>query len=336
MKLSEIIEKYIIRRVDFMNIESKKEIFFHFTKVSGISGLKINCKKIVILFILGISFANLYSQSPTGYIPVGTVVAHGSTSVPTGWLLCDGTSYTQAAYPALYAVIGTTFGTGANDFMVPNMQGRFARGANPGQVNTNAPSTSLGTFQEDAYISHGHSIGSFVASNSEVGVSHRHSHNHGTVTSTSANFQHSHTLGTTTTSKSDDASSSHNHTTDSYSHKHQFKQFTTGVTNFMSQTGGVSGVWANITTSAIPSAYNDPRGAHSHSGIGNSNATHTHSVAGTTGAASATTHYHAFNLSITSNASTTHTHTISGSTANDGTGTDTYPDNVSFNFIIKY
>jgi hypothetical protein len=44
--------------------------------------------------------------------PTGTITLYGGTSAPTGWLRCDGsTTSLRSAYPALYAVIGTTYGT---------------------------------------------------------------------------------------------------------------------------------------------------------------------------------------------------------------------------------
>ena len=45
---------------------------------------------------------------------------------PAGWLLCDGSTFKKAQYPALAAVLGAT-GTGA-DFAVPDLRGRFLMG----------------------------------------------------------------------------------------------------------------------------------------------------------------------------------------------------------------
>jgi microcystin-dependent protein len=55
-------------------------------------------------------------------VPIGTVQVLTSASMPKGWLLCDGTAYSQITYSALFAVVGTTFGNpGGGNFNVPNI-----------------------------------------------------------------------------------------------------------------------------------------------------------------------------------------------------------------------
>lgn len=70
---------------------------------------------------------------PAGYYsPTGSIVAFAGTTVPAGWLLCDGSTVTSTAYPALFSAIGTTFGTtGVGTFKLPDMRGRFPLGTNP-------------------------------------------------------------------------------------------------------------------------------------------------------------------------------------------------------------
>ena len=79
------------------------------------------------------------SVSVTNLQPVGAIAPYGgsSGSVPTGWFMCDGATYTSTSYLDLYDVIGTSFGgsgtTGTNDyFSVPDMQGRFVMGGGTG------------------------------------------------------------------------------------------------------------------------------------------------------------------------------------------------------------
>ena len=54
-------------------------------------------------------------------VPVGTIVAYAGVNVPDEWLVCDGTSYRKADYPALAAVLGAT-GSGT-EFTVPDLRG---------------------------------------------------------------------------------------------------------------------------------------------------------------------------------------------------------------------
>jgi microcystin-dependent protein len=70
-----------------------------------------------------------YVSEPTLQVPVGMIVMYGSvTNIPRGWLLCDGTGYAIATYPALFAAISTTYGS-SGGFQVPNFTGRIPVGA---------------------------------------------------------------------------------------------------------------------------------------------------------------------------------------------------------------
>ena len=66
------------------------------------------------------------------YLPavVGAVVAFAGRTTPQGWLLCDGSAVSRTDYAALYAVIGTTYGTGdgSTTFNLPNLTDRFIQG----------------------------------------------------------------------------------------------------------------------------------------------------------------------------------------------------------------
>lgn len=63
--------------------------------------------------------------------PTGVINAFGGASAPSGWLLCDGTEYSQSTYAALYGVLSTSYNTGsetAGYFRVPDLRGRVAVG----------------------------------------------------------------------------------------------------------------------------------------------------------------------------------------------------------------
>lgn len=44
--------------------------------------------------------------------PTGTILPFGGNSAPTGFLLCDGSAVSRTTYATLFAVIGTTYGSG--------------------------------------------------------------------------------------------------------------------------------------------------------------------------------------------------------------------------------
>lgn len=66
-------------------------------------------------------------------VPLGAILplAHNST-LPAGYLLCDGAAYSRTMFPDLFAAIGTTYGAGdgSTTFNVPdyNAAKRFAQG----------------------------------------------------------------------------------------------------------------------------------------------------------------------------------------------------------------
>jgi hypothetical protein len=57
-----------------------------------------------------------------------TATAGQAGSVPAGWLKCDGSSYNIADYPALYAVIGQTYGGSGSQFNVPDLSSQLGAG----------------------------------------------------------------------------------------------------------------------------------------------------------------------------------------------------------------
>ena len=68
----------------------------------------------------------------TSTVPPGAMSDFGGPAAPSGWLLCDGTSYPTATYPALFAAIGYAWGGAGANFSVPDMRGRTSIGAGTG------------------------------------------------------------------------------------------------------------------------------------------------------------------------------------------------------------
>jgi microcystin-dependent protein len=68
-------------------------------------------------------------STASGGAPVGSVVLWPAAAPPTDWLTCDGASLLRTAYPALFAVLGTTYGAAdGTHFNVPDYRGRVPVG----------------------------------------------------------------------------------------------------------------------------------------------------------------------------------------------------------------
>ena len=69
-------------------------------------------------------------------IPTATIVPWSSSSVPTGFLECNGAAVSRSTYSALFAIISTTYGSGdgASTFNVPDLQDNVAVGKSPGKA----------------------------------------------------------------------------------------------------------------------------------------------------------------------------------------------------------
>lgn len=70
------------------------------------------------------------SGGTTVDVPTGSITMFAGSSAPTGYLLCQGQAVSRTTYSALFAIIGTTYGTGdgSTTFNLPNLQGKFALG----------------------------------------------------------------------------------------------------------------------------------------------------------------------------------------------------------------
>jgi microcystin-dependent protein len=68
-------------------------------------------------------------STASGGVPVGSVVLWPAAAPPTDWLTCDGASLLRSAYPALFAVLGTTYGAAdGTHFSLPDYRGRVPVG----------------------------------------------------------------------------------------------------------------------------------------------------------------------------------------------------------------
>lgn len=100
----------------------------------------------------------------------GLVLPYAGTASPDtdAWLLCDGAAVSRTTYADLFAVIGTTFGTGdgSTTFNLPDLRGRMPLGLdNMGGTSadraTETEADSLGGTEgdEDGVAAHTHTDG---------------------------------------------------------------------------------------------------------------------------------------------------------------------------------
>jgi len=91
--------------------------------------------------------------------PTGMITAFGSSTPPTGWLLCNGAAVDRTIYAALYTVIGTTWGAGdgSTTFNVPDLTNRTALGAGVITIGTRGGVSSV-TLSTANLPAHSHSI----------------------------------------------------------------------------------------------------------------------------------------------------------------------------------
>jgi microcystin-dependent protein len=166
----------------------------------------------------------LNTNTPTGMISI-----HSAATAPTGWLLCDGTSYSTTTYANLYGVIGYTFGGSGANFNVPNLKGRVVVGIDATQTefdtrgetggamtHFHASSNSGNTIPTTSGASDGNTTNASSSANSgnasagnSTGTHLFNAGNDATTSSNSANHTHSVNPGETATTNT----GSHNHTT---------------------------------------------------------------------------------------------------------------------------
>jgi microcystin-dependent protein len=70
------------------------------------------------------------SGGGSGAVPSGSIMAFAGSTIPTGWIICDGTAVSRVTYADLFASIATNWGQGdgTSTFNLPDLRGRFLRG----------------------------------------------------------------------------------------------------------------------------------------------------------------------------------------------------------------
>jgi microcystin-dependent protein len=106
---------------------------------------------------------------------VGEIKMWGVSSAPTGYLLCNGAAVSRTTYAALFAVYGTTFGSGdgATTFNVPDFRDRMPIGAGSTYALAATGGSATTTISSSNLPAHTHSF-SATTGNNNSSLSHQH------------------------------------------------------------------------------------------------------------------------------------------------------------------
>jgi microcystin-dependent protein len=228
--------------------------------------------------------------------PLGTVIISMSSSIPNGWLLCDGSYANTADYPELDAHLGTTYGARVGGtFKLPPLVYNSTYNTSPRMPFSTI--TSEPSYPNDFNHAHNVTVNSYYFSDAT------HTHNHNSNTAASNNDNHSHNHGTITGS-ADISNSSANPTP--------------GSTNLFSATrsAGPSGPYASGNTQA--------------------NITHTHAAAAYNVPSQNQNYVHAHNVTIHTQTNYNHTHNTNiASSSHSVNYSDMFPLSKQVYFLIK-
>ena len=102
-------------------------------------------------------------------VPSGSVFCMAVATVPSGYLECNGAAVSRTTYSALFAIIGTQYGTGngSSTFNLPDLRGEFVRGFDNGRGVDSGRSIASGQGAQNS--SHHH-----TATSSVTDPGHRH------------------------------------------------------------------------------------------------------------------------------------------------------------------
>ena len=155
-------------------------------------------------------------------IPAGVISQFAGVTAPGGYLLCTGQSLSSSDYPALFAVLGYTYGGSGSSFSLPNLQNRVPVGK-----GTETEFDTLG--ETGGAKTHILTTGE-MPSHTHIQDAHNHTQN------------------------------SHNHTQNSHTHNFtyaggEYSSFTpsagSSATNHINFLVGTNGGWANVGISTV-------------------------------------------------------------------------------------
>lgn len=261
-------------------------------------------------------------------VRTGTTMLWHTSTIPAGWLECNGAAVSRTTYAELFGVLGTSYGPGdgATTFNLPDYRGKFPRGWANG--STNDPDRASRTNRGDG------TTGDQPGTNQAAATA---SHTHGATLSTSV----SGTLPTTATASGGTLAVSVSGslaTTATLSGGSALSVSTSGTLSTTATLSGgtalavsVSGTRTGSTSGSLTvsaSGVTDGQGLHDHTyqvpyagvlyGAGGSGTVYT---AATTAATTSAAGHHAHNVTVSGSTSGSLSVTTSGTLTGTATGT---------------
>ena len=103
-------------------------------------------------------------------LPIGAILPFSSDTIPNGWLLCDGSSFSTTSYPELFDVIGTTYGYDDDrNPKLPDLRGRVAVGKKDATSADDTEFSSLGKTSGEKTHRHEFTIGQLYSYGVPIG-----------------------------------------------------------------------------------------------------------------------------------------------------------------------
>ena len=76
--------------------------------------------------------ANYSTEVSSDSLPIGSIISFSSNSIPSNYLLCNGSAVSRKQYKQLFDIIGITYGAGdgSTTFNLPDLKGKVITGLN--------------------------------------------------------------------------------------------------------------------------------------------------------------------------------------------------------------
>lgn len=108
-----------------------------------------------------------------GVSPSGSISSYAGSSIPTGYLDCDGSAVSRTTYADLFTAISTTWGIGdgSTTFNLPDLRNAHLRGVGTSTIFTQNGTISLAQTVNDQFQSHRHQYDLWTGANLSGGGS---------------------------------------------------------------------------------------------------------------------------------------------------------------------